>query len=246
MFKHLITLELPHKGDCYLLGISPDMHIFTEEVYGDDERVAQHTLTMNGSILASAYEQDDPAGSFVPMRLPDDLIQPAPVPNGHPLNYSGPRLRGLREADHIAEIVRPLSLGSRMTLIHKLSLDLTPPMLLGVAESVVLAQTFIHTPAEAMICRRLRLAYALPHVSYDADNQPYDYDVLTLYAVHTYNVASGENVIEPELAFAGLPGAEVHRPMDCLAYNDHFLVADGGGTRHNNRIHVWQVVKEAE
>jgi hypothetical protein len=246
MLKHLTTLELRHNGDCYLLAISPDMVLFIEEVYGDDEHVAQYALTMKGEFLASVTDQDDPEGSFVPLPLPNDSLQPTPVSPAHPLNYTGPRLRGMRAWDHIDEIVRPLPITTKMNLIDQLALDIPPLMLIGIAESHVLAQTFIQSPHLTMVCRRLRVAYALSQIQHDSENQPYDYDVLTLYIVHPYNVASDEHVINLETVFAGLPDVDLYRPMDCLAYNNHFLVADGGDTDRKSRIHIWQIVEQPE
>ena len=107
-----------------------------------------------------------------------------------------------------------------MALIAKFKLDLIPPMLLGVAESYVLAKPN-STPGSVFVCRRLRLAVALPETRLDEDNQPYDYETHVIYLAHFYDCEQEPPFIdlltdltECRSAPDGLPAAKrtsVHR-----------------------------------
>ncbi len=57
------------------------------------------------------------------------------------LNFAGPRHRGMRAPERTLDLVRPLSIQEKMALIDRFRLDVPPPLLLGIAESYVLAET---------------------------------------------------------------------------------------------------------
>ena len=170
-----MTLELAHNGDCYLLGMSPDNTIFVEEVYGPDDWLAQHAFTLDGQQLQSVDEDDGLRANLVPLTLPNDLIRPQSCHHTHRLNFSGsPRWRGLREYERVGDLMRPLSVPTRMTLGQRFGI--APPMLLGITESRVLAEALMTPPDLYFVCRRIRIAYALSQPQFDADHQPFDYD----------------------------------------------------------------------
>ena len=114
-------------------------------------------------------------------------------------------------------------------------------MLLGVAESRVLAEAPLSPPDQYLVCRRVRIAHALETTERDADHQPYDYDTIPVYVAHPYHVTSGDLDVEPEIAFAGLPSIDLLRPMDCLVANHYLCVADGGHDTQKSRIHIWKI-----
>lgn len=239
MLDYLNTLELAHNGDCHLLGMSSDKVIYAEEVYGDDDWLAQHALTLDGDRVQSVDEEDGQRADLVPLTLPTDLVRPQPVRHTQRLDFSGPRLRGLREAERIGDLVRPLTVPTRMTLGQRLGV--APAALLGIAESRVLAEALLTSQNSYLVCRRVRIAYVLSQPQRDAENQPYDYDTLVLYVAHPYDIDSGDIDVEPEIAFAGLPGVELMRPMDCLTANGYLCVADGGHEARHSRIHIWKI-----
>jgi hypothetical protein len=230
------TIPLRHDGDCKILGITPQMALYVEEIYGDDDWLAQYSLTLDNHITRLADEDHGENTRFSRLTLPADLIRPAPITTSAALNFTGPRQRGLREPERIHEIVRPLTIATRMQVIQQLGLDLLPPMLLGIAESMVIAEALI---PPMLVCRRLRLDYALTTPQRDSSGQPYVYDTLVLHVAHVYE--TDEIELPPETVFAGLPGVTLLRPMDCLVYNDTLIVADGGTSQHNSQIHVWQI-----
>ncbi|MBZ0301901.1 MAG: hypothetical protein K8J31_19285, partial [Anaerolineae bacterium] len=169
------TCPLPHGGDGQILGLSAENTLYVEEYY-DEDRLARHVLTLDGRILKSFDEhlEDSVVSTFPP--LPDHLVRPAPIRAAVRLNFRGPRFRGLRELDRITDVVRPLEVPTRMELVARLSLDIPPFMLIGIAESQVLAEALLIPPHGYFVCRRIRLAYALQETRYDDDHQPFDYD----------------------------------------------------------------------
>ncbi len=247
-FEFIISLPLAHTGDCSLIGIAADLTIYAEEMYGEDGWLAQYALKLDEKTVTSSDENSGMNRDFEMLRLPTDLVRSQPCKHTSALNFGGARHRGMREPERIAELVRPLTIQTKMTLIERLKLNIMPPMLLGVAESYVLAEAPLISPNVFMVCRRLRLAYILPQAKYAADHQPYDYDTLVLYIAHDYN-PHVDDEIPPERALAGLPGVQLRRPMDCIVRDQHLFIADGGtvtnsGTAEQvSTIHVWQIAK---
>jgi hypothetical protein len=130
-----------------------------------------------------------------------------------------------------------------MQLASQLALPVPPPLIIGIAESVVLAEALITPPATFMVCRRLRLACALPETRRDSDGLPYDYDTKVIYTAHPYAADSGDIELPPDDVLGGLPGVRLRRPMDCMVCHGHLFIADGGMTDHNSRIHIWKIVQ---
>ena len=233
-----IRLPLRHNGDCTLLGVTPDYTIYVEEIYGDDAKIAQHALALDGSLLASIDEGDAADGELRPLDLPPELIKSHSGWHTMALNFAGPRHRGLRAPERTLDLVHPLSVSEKMALVNQLQLDVLPPLLLGIAESYVLAETLISAPNLYFVCRRVRIAVALTEEGIDADGQPYDYDTLVFYLAHFY-----ERDQEPEWSdlLADPIETPLHRPMDCLLVKDRLFIADGGADDHLSAIHVWQL-----
>lgn len=236
MIDYTDSISLPHTGDCRFLGVDPAMVIYVEEIFGDDDTLSQHAITLADGIIDSTGGDD-----FVPLALPQPLVRPTPVRAARWLNFRGPRHRGLRDPERITDVVRALEVPTRIKLVQQLQLDIAPPFLIGIAESQVMAEALLQAPDTYIVCRRLRIAYALEQPKRDAQNQLYDYDTLEIYAAHLYNAADGEVDLPPETVFAGLPGVQLLRPMDCMVYNQHLLVADGGKDDQPDRIHIWRI-----
>jgi hypothetical protein len=241
-FEFVASLPLAHSGDCSLIGVAPDLTIYAEEIYGEEGWLAQHALKLDEKTIAFSDENSGMNRDFEMLTLPNDLARSQPCKHTSALNFSGPRQRGLREPERIAELVRPLTIQTKMTLIERLKLNIMPPMLLGIAESYVLAEAPLFPPDVFMVCRRLRLAYALSQAKYDADHQLYDYDTLVLYIAHDYNPRVDDE-IPPERALAGLPGVHLRRPMDCIVRDQHLFIADGGTTEQVSAVHIWRIAK---
>ncbi len=237
--SYLHSIALAHEGDCLLRGISPEGHLFIDELYGADDWLAQHVITLDGAFIYSIDENFGENDDFLPLDVPEEVLPPQAVNPHHRLNFGGARYRGLHEPERIAELVRPLSLPAKMQVIETLQLDIVPPLLFGVAESTVLAEATL-TPETTLVCRRLRLAYRLAQVQYDEDKQPYDYDTLILHVVHPYSPAIHDHEMPPLEVFAGLPGVMLYRPMDCLIFGDYVVVAEGGDPDYPAQIHVWR------
>jgi len=240
--KFVTSLPLAHMGDCSLIGVTDDLTVYAEEIYGEEGWLAQHALKLDQRVLKSTDENVGKNRHFETLTLPDDLIRSQPCKHTASLTFGGARHRGLREPERIAELVRPLTIQTKITLIERLKLNILPPMLLGIAESYVLAEASLFSTDLFMVCRRLRLAYALPQPQQDADYQLYDYDTLVLYVAHDYNPYVDDEIL-PERALAGLPGVELRRPMDCIVRDQYLFVADGGTAEQVSGVHIWQILR---
>lgn len=241
MFKlyYEATLSLQHGGDCILLGATPDLILYVEELYGAEPWVAQHRLQFDGTILETRDEADS-IDAFIPFELPAHAIRPAAVASGHPLDFSGPRLQGLRATDRIDGLVRSLPMQIRMNLAQTVLPGVMPPLILGLVESRVLAACSLNDDAGTqVICRRVGVACALSGQRVDESGIPYDYETKTLFLAHTWREADGLDL--EEIMTSNLPGADLYRPMDCLLVDNTLVVADGGDGGRTSVIHLWRV-----
>lgn len=237
--NYVSSINLTHHQECVLLGISQDFTIYIEEIYGEDEWIAQHILAPNGAHLHNA-DEDHGRRTLSPLTLPPNSVRPRPG-SGQTrfLNFSGPRLRGMREPERLQDSLYPLSIGLKMVLIENFALPVIPPALLGVAQSYVISEADVLPGELTVVCRRLRLAFALPEVRYDTQHIPYDYDTLTLHLAHLVNIKDDELLTEDHLV--SLPGVHLNRPLDCARVADHLFVADGGTTEHPSAVRIWQM-----
>lgn len=235
--SHITTIPLRHNGDCSLIGVTPDGMIYAEEVYGDDAWVAQHALKPDGTVVESIDELDGTA-EIRALDLPPVIAKPKTAWQTMTLNFAGARHRGMREPERLLDLVQTLSFEEKLTLVERLNPKVAPPYLLGIAESYVLSEAPIARPALYFVCRRVRLALALPEAQIDADGQPYDYDTPVIYLAHFYDCNEALRVSD---CLADLTGVPLHRPMDCLLVGDLLYIADGGSDERPSAIHVWQV-----
>lgn len=235
---HSARLTLAHNGDCGLLGIAPGPVVYVEEFYGDDGWLAQCALRLDGTVIAQMDEAHGARAGAPPLELPANLVKPASANHTRRLNFSGPRWRGLRAEERIDDMVFPLPVAAKMALAQRAQLDVPPPLLLGIAESRVLAETQLG-PDCWLVCRRLRLAYALPQPRRADDGAPYDYDSCVLHLAHIWT-PDDDGELLTDAALAGLPGVQLHRPLDCLAAYGCLALADGGAPDRLAALHVWR------
>lgn len=232
---HIKSLPLKYHSTCGLLGISPDLVIYAEEIYGESDWTAQHAIRMDGVILESADELYGHHARFSPLSLPTNSLRPHAGLHTQSLNFAGPRHRGKREDERVQEMVRPLSIQTKMALVERLNLDIFPPLILGLAESYVISEAEIQADLY-VVCRRIRIAYALAH---DPDRS-YDYDTIEFHAAHIFDPETQDELSVGEV-FDGLPGVQLHNPTDCIVAHDHLFIADGGGNLRANQIHIWRI-----
>jgi hypothetical protein len=242
------TIDLPHNGDCGLIAITPDQELLVEEVYSetgetdrDDVWMGQHRYSIDGQLLESVDEDWGQEQDLTPLLIPLQSSVPQPVwHTSKALNFRGPRHRGLRDEERVQDMVVSLNVAEKLALIRHYNLSIAPPMLLGVAESYVVAEATLQRPDLYIVCRRIRLAIALPEIQLDDERQPYNYDTQVIYIAHWFDRSLAR---EPSLAdlLYTLPGADFHRPMDCILTPNLLCIADGGGTRRQNCLHLWHV-----
>jgi hypothetical protein len=155
------------------------------------------------------------------------------------LNFAGARHRGIRAEERIDELAHPMTLPEKMQVAAHLGLAIPAPMILGWIESYSLAEATL-SKGVFCVCRRLRIAYALPQKARDADGATIDYDSAPLHLAHFYLPNAHEDMPLDGL-LRQLPDAALHRPMDCMVVGGHLLVADGGDADHSARLHLWAI-----
>ena len=234
----LKTLPLKHTGDCSLLGIAPDATIYVEEIYGNEAWLAQHALRLDGTMIESIDEAHGENDDLAPLDLPLQIVKSKTCWHTMALNFAGPRHRGLRAPERTLDLVHPLTIQEKIGLARRYNLDIEPPLLLGIAESYVLAESQIVHPNLYFVCRRVRLAVALPEERTDDDGFPYDYETIVIYLAHFYE-RDQESTFSDVLG--DLTETPLHRPMDCILYGDHLFIADGGADDRRSAIHVWHI-----
>lgn len=241
---HLKSIPLHHRGDCELLGVTPDYTLYVEEIYDDDDWIAQHILTLDGTFQGTMDEKAGKNRQFRPIKLPENAKKNKNSQATAMLNYRGARHRGLAAAERIQETTRPLSISTKMALVKQLGLNIMPPMVLGVAESYVLSETVIKPPDLYLVCRRIRIAYALPALKVDPGNMAYDYDTLAMYIVHFYEAKTYDYEVAIDEALAGLPDVELRRPMSCMCVDKYLFIAEGGTETTYSTVHIWEITRE--
>lgn len=231
---HVVSQPLHYDTTCGLIGVSPDRVVYAEELY--DDWIAQHAIQLDGGFITTVDEQAGRNRQFVPLQLPSGSVYPQSDSRNKALNFTGPRHRGLQEAERIRETVRPLSMQSKMALVDRLRLDVLPPMILGLVESRVISEAALPMPNQYIVCRRIRIAFGLP----PSHQRSYDYDSIELHIAHPYN-SELQDELSVDEAFAGLPGVQLIHPTDCILSDGYLFLADGGRGRRRNQIHVWRI-----
>ncbi len=238
--EHHKSLTLQQRGDCSLLGITPDLSLYVEEIYGEEDHLARYKVELDGSIRVLADE--DTLEGDAAFGYPADLLRRAPIQHTTALNFSSGRYRGMRENERVTDLVQPLTMQEKMALVKLSGLEVMPPLLIGVAESVILAEAPLVSPDHYLVCRRLRLAYVLPQPRVDRFRQKYDYDTVVLYVAQLYNVCVEEELPLHEIIASSktlLPGVVLRRPMDCLVQGDYVVIAEGGDETQVSTVHMW-------
>lgn len=237
---HKITISLQYNEDCNILGVTPERKLYVEESYSPDAWIAQHLYQLDGTHIKSVDEDFGKNTALSPLDLPPTLIRPKPGWHCMSLNFTGPRHRGLRGPERIVETVRSLAIQSKMAFAERFNLQLPPPMILGLAESYITSEIELIRPHLYFVCRRVRIAYALPKQQFDSDGEPYDYDTKVIYLAHFYDKDHG---FDPPIDsyFDALPDIQLNRPMDCLLYDNHLIIADGGNGIISSRIHIFEI-----
>jgi hypothetical protein len=207
-----------------------------DEIYGEDDAMARYAFRLDGTLVASSDENSPHAA--LRLVLPPNLTKPANVRQDHPLHFSGARWRGMQDDDRVQDLVQPLSIAEKLAVSN--FVNVPPPWLIGLAESVVLAEAPLARPGLFVICRRLRLAYRLPTEQKDEHNLPYNYDSKTLSLVHFYDDRATDE-LDLIAATQGLPGPKLNRPMDCMVWQSWLLVADGAAESHPSAVHIWHI-----
>jgi hypothetical protein len=242
-FYYRQSFPLLHAGDCALLGVDRDLTIYTEEIYDEIGYMAQTAIRFSGDKLAVVDEGDD--DSFVPLKVPESCTRSHSAWQTITLNFAGARHRGLREADRAADLVQPLTNPDKLVLAMHLGNGIQSPQILGIAESYVLAEARLASTLY-FVCRRLRIAYALPQPAQDSEGLRYDYDTQSVYLAHGLDLHD-QTETSLESLLTGLPEVKLFRPMDCILCRDHLFIADGGSAQTPDQaerlshIHVWQI-----
>jgi hypothetical protein len=239
-FTYLRRTDLHHTGDCFISGIDPSDNLFVEEIYENGSWICLSILNSDGDMIHTSDEDYGRAALTLPagMAFPQEMRERGWI--GQRLNFAGPRHRGLREPEKLLDLVKPLSVADKMALSAHSSTSLPPERILGLAESFVIGQAQISARV-VFVCRRLRVAYALPQSALDDEGVPYDYDTMVIQTGHLYDPTSDdEPPLESVLRGAAF-GDRLRWPLDCAVIGDRLFVADGGAQDRQSAIHIWQV-----
>jgi hypothetical protein len=242
IFRHSVTFPLLYESDCKLLGVTAEGLIYAEELYGDDDWLAQHKISMSNGIIDSIDELAGENLDVIPFNLPKTTIMPSSKSCCESLNFRGARLQGIQINDHIADMVLPLSIEDKIELVDFMEWDISPMQIIGVAESVVLSHTRL--PDEMLlVCRRVRIAYRLTELA-EQGGIPYDYDSLDVYVLHEFDPEDDEL---PDLVdcLNDIEDVDLLRPMDCLYHDARLYVADGGEAGDVSAIHVFEIKEKS-
>jgi hypothetical protein len=212
--------------------------IIYAEVFYDDAWVAWYGLRIDGAVVAT---DDEEAGRNRQFQRPSVEMSAVPetLQRSHPLNYAGPRLRGSRQLERVDDLTYPLDVSTKMRLVEVFHLPMMPMQLLGLAESSVLSQATFPADELQLVCRRLRLAYALTAPQTDPDGEPYDYDTVSIYQAHRFQPSTDEDLINT--LFEGLPGPAMSQPTDVMVTGTHVLIAESSDDQQMCQVHVWDV-----
>lgn len=222
--------------------MTTDGLIYAEELYGDEDWLAQHQLSIADGILKTVDESWGESSEISLLPLPEPLIKSHQVVDMPALTYHGARLKGICAEERIEEVVLPLDVSTKIDLVDFMEWDIQPMQLIGIAETAVLASAPSHLENVYWVCRRLRLAYRLLPDQIDA-KYSYDYDSLELYLFHPYDVTQAE---APDLleCLDTIDDVMLLRPMDCLYHNGQLIVADGGEGEDASAIHIFELLPE--
>jgi len=241
-FTWLRSIALKYDGECGLLAVGRDDRLYVEEIYGEDYWGAQHILTPTGEFLHTE-DEDHGKQAVTPVEIPHDAYKPQAGWHTNHLNFAGPRHRGLRATERVADTVHALPLPLKMRLVEKLGLSIMPPHLLGMAESYVVSEAMLERPYRFVICRRVRFAYALPTPQTDADGQPYDYDNVVVHIAQVHHTQA-DDMDDIAAGLDDFYGVALNHPTDCVIVDDRLYMADCGMGQRQSQVHIWQIARE--
>lgn len=237
--KHLSTFELDHAGDCQIIGVDDSGNVFVEEIYGDDDLLAQYQLCMSKGFVDAVDEGECAEGEFVPQALPHGLERPGQTRDFQHLDFAGARLRGLAVSERVDDLTRRLTLSEKFDLVDYLELDIDPASVIGVAESRIISACRIDNTC-CIVCRRLRIAYRLPKLRLDSRGHACDYESIPIFLLHPLSSSAREL---PALAdcLHWTREADLYRPQDCMIWRGKLIVADGGDESITSALHIFEI-----
>lgn len=237
--KHKTTFELDHAGDCQIVGLDDAGNIFVEEIYGDDDLLAQYQLSMSGARVKTVDEGDCAEGESVSLTLPHDIERPSRAREFQHLDFAGARRRGLAASERVDEITRRLTMMEKTDLVDYLELDIDPGRVIGMAESRIISACRIDS-AHWIVCRRIRAAYRLPKLRADSRGRAYDYDSIPICLLHPLADLAQE-LPDLETCLRWTLDADLYRPQDCMTWRGKLIVADGGDEDVPSALHIFDL-----
>ncbi len=226
-------MSLPHTGVCGILGITPQLDLYIEEIYPPDDEVMCHHIHSGKGIVQSSDI----------LKLPTISITPQIHPATTHLNYTGGRKRGIREAERLQEWAKPFAIADKMRLIEALHLSITPMQLFGMIDSVVLSSVELQDNW-FVVCRRIALAIALSKMHHDENGLPYDYDSHIIQTAHLYH-SSWEDSPPIEMILSGIGEIRLNGAYDCVAMDNLLFISENGNDK-NNTIHQWSIAQPTQ
>ena len=233
--NHLCTIPLQYTGICHILAVTDQQTIIVEEYYAN-HFVAQHHIEPPDRFIITTDEKHGQS-CLVPIPTPAGSAVP-PTTNPIPKleHRTGAPQHGIRADDRIDSLVYPLTMSDKIRLAEQVPVPAPPPMLIGLSESRVLSNLTLPND-HRLICRHLRLAYALMTEKTLPSGQRINYNTVT---IHRLQFLPDDESFTP-LTLTGLYTDEhLHRPTQCMRHGDRIYIADSGGDQPN-RVHIYHV-----
>lgn len=142
--KHIGYRALP-PGEGSLLGVDGGGRVYLEILQADTWLV-RLMIDKDGRVLSQTDERE---GDTL-LSIPADCRMPQANAMLRSLNWNHGRWRGLRMEESLQERVHPIALAEKMSLIERLGLGISPMMLAGTDESVVLSSVALNDERHLM------------------------------------------------------------------------------------------------
>ena len=237
--KHLSTYELDHAGDCQIIGVDNAGSVFVEEIYGDDDRLAQYQICMSAGRVAAVDEGDCAEGEFVPLALPPDIQRPVRTRDFRHFDFAGARRRGLAASERVSDLTRRLTMMEKTDLVDSLDLDIDPARVIGLAESRIISACQIDC-TRFFVCRQVRIAYRTSKLQTDSRGRDYDYESIPVYLFHPLSISALE-LPDLDACIRWTLEADLYRPQDCMTWRGKLIVADGGDEAVPSALHIFEI-----
>jgi hypothetical protein len=240
MLKHLFSTALDHGGLNYFRGLDEVSDcIYVEQIYGDEDWLAQYCLDASGQIVGRFDEADNTGKRSRLLDIPQRLAAPAPLSDREQVAIPLVRLQGDRAAERIDDLMYPLTMAEKLWLGTQSGVP--APLILGIGGRELVAQARLPHSGEMVVCVKSWITQALTEARYDPLDGRCTYASIVVYSLHEFD-ADGE--IHMDQGITALGGIDFKQPMDLLATADRLFMVDGNWAGGAGYVHGWRYAEE--